>query len=771
MSVRFPSVALLAVALLAAVPAARAQPAVEGRVVDAETDGPVPGAHVLVEGTALGTTTDRDGRFALALPEAGGAVRLVVSALGYRTETVTAEPGAAVVVRLAPTLLDLQPVVVSASRDEEARSSAPVAVAALTAADLAATKPNVLADALNRLPGVYTVDLGGEQHAMSIRQPISYRALYVYLEDGLPIRPVGLFNHNALIEMNMEGVARVEVVRGPASSLYGSNAVGGAVNFVTPRPTEGLAARAAVRGADYGYRRLDAEASGAAGRVGLWAGGYAARQRGGPREHSDFDKASATLRADVALAPGTRLTGTLTTSHLDTDTDGALDSLHYARFGDGGTITSLQTFTYRRVDATRAALRLHRAWSARHGTEVTAFFRDNAVGQLPHYRIRRNLADPTAATGEENVQSFWSLGLDAQHRAYLPGGVRAIGGAMVDRSPSSYRATLVTITRDPGTGVYTAYAPTDSLLTDYDVGLLGLAAYAQVDAQPLPGLRLTGSLRYDHLRYDYDNHLPPSAFSGAPDQVNTFGRLSPRLGATLDLGGARGLYANVSRGFVPPDVGELYRGVRVPALRPATFTSYEAGGWAAFLDGRLALDLAVYRMDGYDEIISVRLPDDSQANANAGATRHYGVEYAVAAAPAPSLTLRLSGTQARHVFLEHEVDGTMLDGHEMDAAPAWIANAEAAYRPPFLRGARAAVEWQHLGGYFMDPENTRRYPGHDVLNVRLSYTFHAFEVWAHVLNATDALYATVASYGRFGAAYTPGLPRAFVVGVRYALGR
>src|SRR5690606_5790189 len=100
-------------------PAALAQPAVEGRVVDAEADGPVPGAHILVEGTALGTTTDRDGRFALAVPEASGALRLVVSSLGYRTETVAAERGVPVVVRLAPALLDLQPVVVSASRDAE----------------------------------------------------------------------------------------------------------------------------------------------------------------------------------------------------------------------------------------------------------------------------------------------------------------------------------------------------------------------------------------------------------------------------------------------------------------------------------------------------------------------------------------------------------------------------------------------------------------------------------------------------------------------------
>src|SRR5690606_41245539 len=136
-------------------------------------------------------------------------------AAGARTRAVSVAAGEEPVVRLEPALVDLQPVIVSASREEEARTAAPVAIAALSAADLEATKPSALHEALNRVPGVYMADLGNEQHAMSIRQPISYRAHFVYLEDGIPIRPVGLFNHNALVEVNMDGVGRMEEIRGP----------------------------------------------------------------------------------------------------------------------------------------------------------------------------------------------------------------------------------------------------------------------------------------------------------------------------------------------------------------------------------------------------------------------------------------------------------------------------------------------------------------------------------------------------------------------------
>ena len=68
-----------------------------------------------------------------------------------------------------------------------------------------------------KTPGVLMVNLGNEQHSMSIRQPITTNAYYLYLEDGLPIRPMGIFNHNALLEINQFNLQSIEVLKGPAS--------------------------------------------------------------------------------------------------------------------------------------------------------------------------------------------------------------------------------------------------------------------------------------------------------------------------------------------------------------------------------------------------------------------------------------------------------------------------------------------------------------------------------------------------------------------------
>ena len=81
------------------------------------------------------------------------------------------------------------------------------------------------------------VDLGNEQHTMSIRRPIDYGASYLYLEDGVPIRASGVFNHNALLEINQFNLQNIEVVKGPVSSLYGPEAVGGAINLISQKPS------------------------------------------------------------------------------------------------------------------------------------------------------------------------------------------------------------------------------------------------------------------------------------------------------------------------------------------------------------------------------------------------------------------------------------------------------------------------------------------------------------------------------------------------------
>lgn len=121
---------------------------------------------------------------------------------------------------------ELAEVFITANRTATLRKETPVAISKLNAKTINETKATAVYEVVNKTPGVLMVNLGNEQHMMAIRQPMTTNAYYLYLEDGLPIRPMGIFNHNALLEINQFNLQSIEVVKGPVSSLYGPEAVG-----------------------------------------------------------------------------------------------------------------------------------------------------------------------------------------------------------------------------------------------------------------------------------------------------------------------------------------------------------------------------------------------------------------------------------------------------------------------------------------------------------------------------------------------------------------
>lgn len=114
---------------------------------------------------------------------------------------------------------ELENVFVTANRTATLRKETPVAISKITAKTINETKATAVYEIINKTPGVLMVNLGNEQHMMSIRQPMTTNAYYLYLEDGLPIRPMGIFNHNALLEINQYNLQSIEVVKGDRKSV------------------------------------------------------------------------------------------------------------------------------------------------------------------------------------------------------------------------------------------------------------------------------------------------------------------------------------------------------------------------------------------------------------------------------------------------------------------------------------------------------------------------------------------------------------------------
>jgi outer membrane receptor protein involved in Fe transport len=340
----------------------------------------------------------------------------------------------------------------------------------------------------------------------------------------------------------------------------------------------------------------------------------------------------------------------------------------------------------------------------------------------------------------------------------------------VDYSPASYLAQFIDISRDVD-GVYNSYSLKDSLLTHYHVNLLNSAAYAQLEIKPVNQLKLIAALRYDRLDYTFDNYLPPGAFTGAPDAKDHFKHFTPKLGLTYDFTNGKAAYINYSVGFTPPNITDLYTGVKVPVLQASTFKNYEVGGWISFGANKGYAELSLYKLEGHREIVSVRLADGSYENQNTGKTSHNGMEANLKYAILPDVAIRLSGSYAQHKYIEFVQQGKVFSGNKMAQAPPYIYNGEITYKPAYAAGFRIGLEVQGMSSYFTDPANTAGYKGFIMFNARAGYNLRGFELWVNGVNITNRIYATTVEKSAFGTSYRPGQLRSFNMGIAYTFSK
>lgn len=225
--------------LLSLTAGAWAQRRVTGTVTD-EAGAPLPGATVSVLGAkGLGASANAQGAYELRLPD-GGAYTLVAKFVGYddASATVAADAGqdAEVGFRLRESDNILYQVVVTGTRTPKLLKDAPIATRVISATDIRRTDATNIGDLIEtELPGV--------EFSYSMNQQVSLNMSgfggnsVLFLVDGE--RQAGETLDNVdYTRLNMDNVDRVEIVKGAASSLYGSNAIGGVVNIISREPSE-----------------------------------------------------------------------------------------------------------------------------------------------------------------------------------------------------------------------------------------------------------------------------------------------------------------------------------------------------------------------------------------------------------------------------------------------------------------------------------------------------------------------------------------------------
>ena len=618
-----------------------------------------------------------------------------------------------------------------------------------------------------RVAGVWISRGSGQEHLTAIRSPVLTGAGscggFLFLENGIPIRPAGFCNVNQLFEIDSEQAQSIEVIRGPGNALYGSNALHGIVNVLMPRQGSRSPPYGLIEVGPHRYLRLQAELP--PDPQSPHFAGFTFSDDGGFRDDSGYRQFKLHVNTTNDFLGGT-LTSAFTATDLDQETAGFI-------VGEDAYKDPAVNRSNPNPEAFRKASseRLYGIWTRtgpRYTVDVRPILRHSDMEFLQHFLPGQPL--------EEN--GHVSAGVMA---AVTLAGDRHTSVAGLDFEWSDVALKETQFGPAEGSDFLVETRP-EGKHYDFEVGSVSIAPYVQSDIELGETLTLGLGLRAEYARYDYDNRMldgntrddgTPCGFGGClysrpADRTDSFFNLAPKASLNYRLAPATSVYLVAARGFRAPQMTELYRlqsGQQVADLDSERIDSLELG-LRHDIDS-LSIDVAAFAMRKQNSVFR----DAQGFNVSGARTRHDGVEAAVDWQIAPAWSMTINATYARHRYDFDTVAArgeSFVSGRDVDTAPRWMGSAEIA----FDGGGplRAALQWVSMGRYFIDAENRFDYPGHNLVNLLAAYeATRRITIAARLNNLADIDVADRADFAFGNYRYFPGRGRELFVEIGYRM--
>jgi len=646
--------------------------------------------------------------------------------------------------------------ITSRSRRSEGLGDVNAAVSVIGAEELKRISQIHYQQALNRLPGVNIHRNNGQESLAAIRSPVFTGAgacgAFLVAENGIPVRSSGFCNVNEMFDTHSESADRIEVVRGPGSAFWGSNAVHGLINVVLPKPGDAGSIRleSGPRGTYRANAKLGSE-HGDFSHILLING----MNEDGYQADSGVDQQKASWLYTYKMDNGLNLDGGLTAINLNQETGGYI-------VGDD----SFKDEVARKANPNPEAYRdskNHRVWTTistetgNWSLNITPYWREVNMNFIQHFLPGKPVEDFQHQTF--GIQS-------AAYRTLDNGAELAVGFDFEDTS-----ASLLQFQANATQGsFFLRNSIPQGRHYDFEVDAQQFAAFANYEQTFTSGWQLSLGLRLEDVSYEYNNLMIDGRtdefgvacrfgcrYNRPSDRDDKFINLSPKLGLAYPLSDYANLQVRVQRGFRAPQATELYRlqnNQSVADLDSVELDSYEIAVNGAGADWDYSVSL--YRMNKDNGIIT----NSNRENLNGSDTSHQGIEVSGGYSLTDSLSIRGVINFAKHTYESSVISGGIdIKGHDIDSAPNTFGNLRLVWQP--ASNATLEVEWANMGEYYTNPENTADYEGHDLLNLRGQYQLrNDIAISLNILNVTDKLYAERADWTGFtGDRYFPGQER------------
>lgn len=665
---------------------------------------------------------------------------------------------------------DLERITITANRKEALDTDLAMSVHGIGKDELDLDNGQHIAESLNSISGVLIDQLsGGQGHKAAIRMPMNTSGYYLYLQDNIPLQSPAFFNHNALWWSSFNSnVARMEVLKGAGTALYGSGAVAATVNILSKGVAKKSESSINLMLAEEKYSKLQLSHSNSisANQGFRIAASYLTND--GWRDHTGSERIELTFRHELELNDNERLITSLVVSDLEQEMAASLTEVLYEtdKSHSGLSDEVLASDPLRKTQY----LRLSTQWDKTDG--------DNYYSLLPYYRYRTN--DYTA-TWNQNMPKVESQ-------------VQTLGLlALVNLEHSNDSETTLGIDVELTEGDQLSYQPLDFTTTgwgadtfvrgekfyDDTTQYFGLSPYVQHKHALTENIDFTIGARYDYAKYEFENNLTSYGDIGhgklsLEDKEDSFNHLSPKASLNYHLGEQSSVYLRYANSFRLPTASSLYHLTTkdtgdAKAVDPEVSDTYELGYKANLTD--ITFDFALYYMDVDDGIVHAYNEAGQRYLTNASRVTHQGFEAAMLWQINEQLNISTAYSKAKHEFDQHE----QFSGNEMTAAPDYIANVRLRYKPASLSGFSSMLELQSIGEYWLDDANSqdeqgkdRIYGGYTLVNIKAHYQItRELNIHMRLLNVADKDYAQQASYRYGKTQYSPGSPRTLYLGLNY----
>ena len=634
--------------------------------------------------------------------------------------------------------INLERIVVTPSRVEKGLSDVAASVSVITEEDIKNSDAKTVPDALKNLEGIYAYDATGVGAGGTINMRGFYGGMsseHLVLIDGVP-QNQGKDKLVLWDTIPIDNIERIEVMRGPASSLYGDNAMSGVINIITKKPSGPPHAGASFSYGTYATQNYASYLSGTFNRLGYYLG-VSSRLTNGFREHGDYENIQVYGKTDYSINDAQNLKFNF---NYTAKTQGTYPwSLSAAQIAQNRRQARPGTENDS-TGANKFSLDLIHHWDLGMSSnlETVFYYRFQGIGSF-------YTSGATQNTTTEQIEAENTFGLPVRLKTtseILGMNHSFIIGIDLERNDFGYEEYSAPFQNKRG-------LPT----SNYDVTKNNVGPYLQDEIKILDALKVIFGMRYDWVNFNFDDIRVQSN-----SKDKTMSKATPNCGIVFTYQKDSELYGSFGQAFRTPTIGQMftYGSSANINLLSEEATNYEIGVRHQFNE-RLKTNLSIYWMKINNEIW---YDNASRQYQNYGRTFHDGLELSSDFKVADALTFFGNYTYSRAV---DDSDGATKNKF-LTNVPINKGTIGMNIYTNFGLKAYVASTW--VGKAYIDSANVDVLGHYNTLDAKLSYKYKWLEAFFAVYNMLDKEYNSSGYKSGKTNYFTPEPGRTFEVGVR-----